>query len=84
MRSGGARCAHDVLSNPRPATIYTCPMHRAVRQSGSGPCPKCGMALVPEGTRFAILRHMFSSPMHLAVMAVVMVAVMAALMVMLD
>ena len=59
-------------------------MHRAVRQPTSGLCPTCGMALVPEGARFAILRHMFSSPLHLAVMAVAMVAVMAALMMMLE
>jgi Cu+-exporting ATPase len=29
-------------------TIYTCPMHPEVRQSGPGSCPKCGMALEPE------------------------------------
>jgi hypothetical protein len=64
-------------------TAYTCPMHRAVRQSAPGACPTCGMALLPEGTRFAIVRHMLSSPMHIAVMAIVMVAIMAALMMML-
>lgn len=26
---------------------YTCPMHPAVRQSGPGQCPECGMALEP-------------------------------------
>lgn len=72
------------MSSPSPdATIYTCPMHPAVRQSAPGVCPSCGMALLPEGTRFAIVRHMLSSPMHIAIMAVVMVAVMAALMMML-
>jgi hypothetical protein len=35
------------------------------------------MDLLPEGTRFAILRHMISSPLHLAVMIAAMVAVMA-------
>ena len=64
------------------ATIYTCPMHRTVRQPMPGVCPVCGMALLPEGTRFAIVRHMLSSPMHMAVMAAVMVAIMAALMMM--
>ncbi len=68
---------------PAAQTVYTCPMHRAVRQSTPGTCPTCGMALLPEGTRFAIVRHMMSSPMHLAVMALVMLAVMAALMMML-
>lgn len=28
-------------------TVYTCPMHPKVRQSGPGRCPKCGMDLVP-------------------------------------
>jgi hypothetical protein len=63
--------------------MYTCPMHSTVRQATPGTCPKCGMALLPEGTRFAIVRHMLSSPMHIAVMAVVMVALMAAMMMML-
>src|SRR5262245_27218799 len=29
-------------------TIYTCPMHPAIRQVGPGSCPICGMALEPE------------------------------------
>jgi hypothetical protein len=33
------------------------------------------MALLPEGTRFALLRHMMA-PLHLAIMAAVMIAVM--------
>ena len=28
-------------------TIYTCPMHPEVQQTGPGSCPKCGMALEP-------------------------------------
>ena len=28
-------------------TIYTCPMHPEIRQSGPGSCPICGMALEP-------------------------------------
>jgi hypothetical protein len=70
------------MSSPAGQTIYTCPMHRAVRQSTPGTCPTCGMALLPEGTRFAMVRHMMSSPMHFAVMAIVMVTIMAALMMM--
>ncbi len=31
-----------------PGTIYTCPMHPEIRQSGPGSCPICGMALEPE------------------------------------
>jgi hypothetical protein len=62
------------------AQIYLCPMHADVRQAGPGQCPKCGMALLPEGTRFGLLRHMFSSPLHIAGMVVAMVAIMAAVM----
>lgn len=29
-------------------TIYTCPMHPQIRQSGPGNCPICGMTLEPE------------------------------------
>ena len=61
------------------AMIYTCPMHPDVREANAGKCPKCGMALLPEGTRFALLRHMMT-PLHLAIMAAVMIAVMAAAM----
>jgi Cu+-exporting ATPase len=57
------------------AVIYTCPMHPEVREVNAGKCPKCGMALLPEGTRFALLRHMMT-PLHLAVMAAVMIALM--------
>jgi len=31
------------------SVTYTCPMHPEIRQQGPGKCPKCGMALVPEG-----------------------------------
>lgn len=57
-----ARCREKFASQPNdylkpdekaekalPAgTIFTCPMHPEVRQSGPGDCPKCGMALEPE------------------------------------
>jgi hypothetical protein len=62
--------------------IYLCPMHSDVRQSGPGKCPSCGMDLVPEGTRFGLLRHMLGSPMHLAIMGAIMVALMVAAMMM--
>jgi hypothetical protein len=61
---------------------YFCPMHRKVRHDQPGNCPQCGMALVPEGTRFALLRHMFRNPLHLVVMVAVMAAIMAAAMMM--
>ena len=61
---------------------YVCPMHSGVCQPYPGKCSKCGMGLVPEGTRFALLRHMASNPLHLALMAALMVAIMAAAMMM--
>ena len=65
------------------ASRYFCPMHSDVRTTGPGKCPKCGMDLLPEGTRFALVRHMFANRTHLIVMAALMVAVMAAAMMML-
>ena len=65
------------------APAYTCPMHSGVHEAAPGKCPHCGMALVPEGTRFALPRHMLGSPLHLTIMLAVMAAVMAAAMMML-
>ena len=65
-------------------TVYVCPMHSGVRQPGPGLCPECGMNLLPEGTRFAMLRHMMSKPLHIAVMAAVMIAIVAAVMVLMP
>ena len=62
------------------AHAYTCPMHSDVHEAAPGKCPRCGMALVPEGARFALLRHMLGSPLHLVVMLAVMAALMAAAM----
>jgi hypothetical protein len=62
------------------SAAYLCPMHGEVRQADPGRCPRCGMVLVPEGTRFALLRHMLGSPWHLAAMIAVMLALMAAAM----
>ncbi len=62
------------------ATSYICPMHSDVRQGAPGKCPRCGMALLPEKTRFALLRHMFGSPLHLVIMGGLMAALMAAAM----
>ena len=59
-------------------------MHADVRLATAGKCPKCGMDLLLEGTRFGLLRHMISSPLHLTVMAALMVAVMAAIMMMMT
>jgi heavy metal-binding protein len=57
-------------------------MHAGARQFGPGKCPTCGMAMVPEGTRFPFLRHMVSSPRHLMAMLGLML-LMAAVMMML-
>jgi hypothetical protein len=62
------------------APLYLCPMHSDVHESIAGRCPHCGMPLVPEGTRFGLLRHMFGSPLHIVVMVAVMVAIMAFMM----
>ncbi len=45
-------------------TIYTCPMHPEVRQSGPGSCPKCGMALEPESPSLVSERVEYTCPMH--------------------
>lgn len=72
--------AQRMLNSMPNDQIYVCPMHPDVRQPNSGNAPKCGMSLLPEGTRFAMLRHMMGNPVHLVVMAGVMLALMAAAM----
>jgi heavy metal-binding protein len=56
--------------------VYICPMHRNVREGQPGKCPSCGMDLLPEGTKFGMLRHMAKSPMMLIAMIVVMIGIM--------
>jgi Heavy metal binding domain len=60
--------------------LYFCPMHPDVRQPNSGKCPKCGMDLLPEGTRFGMLRHMIKNPLMVGIMVAVIVAIMATIM----
>ncbi|MDQ3287449.1 MAG: heavy metal translocating P-type ATPase [Pseudomonadota bacterium] len=57
-----ARCRERFVADPQrflapeaaepvtapPGTMYICPMHPQIRQSGPGTCPICGMALEPE------------------------------------
>lgn len=43
-----APTATEAHSDAPKGTIYTCPMHPEVRQTGPGTCPICGMALEPE------------------------------------
>ena len=45
-------------------TMYTCPMHPEVRQPGPGGCPKCGMALEPEGVPQSSSKTEYTCPMH--------------------
>ncbi|HRX71261.1 MAG TPA: copper-translocating P-type ATPase [Candidatus Competibacteraceae bacterium] len=64
--------AHDhaaahpaTLAKPVPqGAFYTCPMHPEVRQEGPGSCPKCGMALEPEGIPAPATRTEYTCPMH--------------------
>jgi hypothetical protein len=71
-----------VTQDQEVSKLYLCPMHPDVRQTTPGKCPKCGMALLPEGTRFGMLRHMIKSPLMVIIMVAVMVAIMAAIMMM--
>ncbi len=41
----GSKRAEPVAA---PGAMWTCPMHREIRQQGPGTCPICGMALEPE------------------------------------
>jgi len=66
------------MSEAQSSEVYFCPMHASVRQSEPGKCPKCGMDLLVEGTRFAMLRHMMKSPLMIAIMVAVMLAIMSA------
>ena len=67
---------------PNSGPAYICPMHKDTRQAGPGKCRHCGMALLPEGARFGMLRHMLSSPKHIVVMLGLMALLMAAAMMM--
>ena len=69
-------------SEPTGGPVYICPMHKDVRQTSPGKCPKCGMALLPEGARFGMVRHMMSNPLPLMVMGAIMVVLMIAAMMM--
>jgi hypothetical protein len=69
----------DRRQAPRP--IYAPCIPTFVRPARAK-CPKCGMDLLPEGTRFGLLQHMISSPFHLAVMLTAMLVLMAAAMMM--
>ena len=70
----------ETTNQSQPAEkVFLCPMHREVRQLNSGKCPKCHMYLVPEGTRFGMIRSMIKSPLKLFIMAAPMVAIIVAI-----
>lgn len=70
------------MTEARARQDHFCPMHASVRQPAPGKCPHCGMALLPEGTRFAMLRHMAQRPWMVAAMVALMLLLMAAVMMM--
>jgi Cu+-exporting ATPase len=45
-------------------TLYTCPMHRDIRQASPGSCPKCGMTLEPvvPGSNHQVASKPIQSP----------------------
>jgi Cu(I)/Ag(I) efflux system membrane fusion protein len=51
---GGAACSHSskdfAPAGNQTAAYYTCPMHPSVKLEKPGPCPVCGMTLVPVYT----------------------------------
>lgn len=66
---------------PNATKLHYRPMHPAVRQASSGTCPKCRMDLVPEGTKFGMIRHMIKSPLIVTIMVTAM-SIMAAITIM--
>src|SRR5450631_4317563 len=52
------------IGSERPTGSYICPMCPEVRQTGPGPCPKCGMALEPESPASAATKTEYTCPMH--------------------
>ena len=41
--------AQEQVAEENQTTVYTCPMHPAVKSAEPGKCPTCGMALVKKG-----------------------------------
>jgi len=67
----------SAMAEAQEAKAYICPMHASVRQPGPGKCPHCAMALLPEGTRLALLRHMAQNRWMMAAMVALMLRLMA-------
>ena len=79
---GKTRERREMVHRQDGTQVYLCPIHSHIRQTSPGKCPKCGMDLLPEGTKLGMLRHMIKSPLMLTIMAAFMVAIMAAAMMM--
>jgi P-type Cu+ transporter len=58
---GGTRPQTGVPSSGE-GVVHTCPMHPEIKQTGSGPCPKCGMALEPVTPQAT--KTEWTCPMH--------------------
>src|SRR5690606_21728350 len=59
---GGAEA--NATDGASAGTVFTCPMHPEVEQLGPGDCPRCGMALEPEGLPPTATRTEWTCPMH--------------------
>ncbi|HZQ23831.1 MAG TPA: heavy metal translocating P-type ATPase [Terriglobales bacterium] len=62
-RSEAAASSVQPSLGPIDGRIYVCPMDPEVRNTGPGPCPKCGMALEPESVLPAS-KVEYTCPMH--------------------
>lgn len=51
MRSAAPSASPSASAPPPTPTVFTCPMHPEVESPDAGKCPKCGMQLVPKGSR---------------------------------
>jgi len=51
-------------TNSKDTFAYICPMCPEVRESGPGPCPKCGMALDRESPALPATTTEYTCPMH--------------------
>jgi hypothetical protein len=60
--------------------VYTCPMHKDVRQSGPGRCPHCDATLQPEGRLSGLFRQLLANPLPLIVMVGIIIVLMIAAM----
>ncbi len=54
----------DSIEHSTRNSLYTCPMHADVQQTGPGSCPRCGMALEPMTVSLATTRTEYTCPMH--------------------